>query len=186
MTIAFDSICRVVHKTGTLEPCQDGKAEAFSRFSGTEPRNSNFIPDSLHRDATCTWSPLLSQHSLQTGSIHKASPCYSDCIVSDFMLGCNFRSRSRSGTVPVAKSNNCATMNLELVTNILWVNARLSSTQSPGSLFIRKFSQSSKRPCICHNNVDNSNAILVKLRSVFSNKKSCKECSWLCNWLNTI
>ena len=151
-----------------------GKLRLFSRYSGTEPRSSNSIPDSLHRDATCTWSPLLSQHSLQTGAIHKASPCYSGCNVSVFMLGCNFRS-SRSGSVrhsprcsmTITKSNNGATMNVELVSNILWANARLHTTQSLGSFFIRKFSQSSKRPCICHYNIDNSNAILVKSGSVF-------------------
>ena len=61
----------------------------------------------------------------------------------------------------IMKSNKGSTMNVELVNNILWVNARLYTTQSPGSFFIRKFrkfSQSSKRPCICHNNIDNSNA----------------------------
>ena len=149
-----------------------GKLRLFSRFSGTEPRSSNSIPDSLHRDATYTWSPLLSQHSLQTGALHKASPCYSDCNVSVFMLGCNFWS-SRSGSVrhssrcsmTITKSNNGATMNVELVSNILWVNTRLYTTQGPGSFFIRKFSQSTKRPCICHYN--NSNAILVKSGSVF-------------------
>ena len=163
-----------------------GKLRLFRRFSGTEHRSSNSIPEKLHRDATCTWSPLLSQHSLQTGAIHKATPCYSDCNVSVFMLGCNFRS-SRSGSVrnsprcsmTTTKSNNGATMNVELVSSILWVNAGLYTTQSPRSFFIRKFSESSKRPCICHNNNDNSNAILVKLRSVFFNKKkSLKECSW--------
>ena len=66
MTIAVDSIFRGVHKTGALEPCDVVKAELFSRFSGTEPRSSNSIPDSLHRDATRTWPLLLSQHSLQT------------------------------------------------------------------------------------------------------------------------
>ena len=124
-------------KTDALEPCDVGKAEAFSRFSGTEHRSSNSIPDSLHRDATCTWSPLLSQHSLQTGVIHKASPCYSDCNVSVFMLGCNFRSSS-SGSVnksppcsmTIPKSNNDATMNVELVSDILWVNARLYTNQT--------------------------------------------------------
>ena len=151
-----------------------GKLRLFSRFSGTEHRSSNSIPDSLHRDATCTWSPLLSQHSLQTWAIHKAWPCYSDCNVSVFMLGCNFRS-SRSWSVrnsprcsmTITKSNNGATTNVELVSSVLWVNARLYTTQSPASFFIRKFSQSSKRPCICHNNNDNLNAILVKLRSIF-------------------
>ena len=145
-----------------------GKLRPFRRTSGTEPRSSNSIPDSLLRNATCTWFPLLSQHSLQTWDIHKALPCYSDCNVMAFMLCCNFRS-SRSGSVRnsprcsmmITKSNNGATM------NILWVNARLYTVQSPGSFFIRKFSQSYKRPYICQNNNDNSNAILVKLRSVF-------------------
>ena len=156
------------------------KLRLFSRFSETEtePRSPNSIPDSLHRDATCTWFPLLSQHSLQTGVIHKASPCYSDCNVSVFMLDCNFWS-SRSGSVRnslrcsmmITKSNNGATMNVELVSNILWVNCRLYTTQSLGSFFIRIHYQSSKRPCICHNNIDNSNAILVILRKVFFNKK---------------
>ena len=126
----------------------------------------------------CAWSHLLSQHSLQTGVIHIASPCYSDCNVSVFMLGCNFRS-SRSGSVrnsprcsmTITKSNKDATMNIELVSNILWVNDRLYTTQSPGSFFIRKFSQSSKRPYICHYNIDSSNAILVKLRSIFFKQK---------------
>ena len=122
------------------------RSSTFRRTSGTEPRSSNSIPDSLHRDATCTWSPLLSQHSLQTWDIHKASPCYSDCNESAFMLCCNFRS-SRSGSVKnspccsmtITKSKNGATM------NILWVNARLFTTQSLGSFFIRKFSQSYKK-----------------------------------------
>ena len=168
VTTAVDSICHVWHKTGALEPYDVGKAEAFSRFSGTEPRGSNSISHSLHRDATCTWSALLSQHSLQTGAIHKALPCYSDCNVSVFMLGCNFW-LFRSGLVRnsplcsmiITKSNNGAMMNVKLVSNILWVNARLYTTQSPGSFFIRTFSQSSIRPCICHNNIDNSNGILL-------------------------
>ena len=139
MTIAVDSI-HVVHKTGALEPCDVGKLRLFSRFSGTEPRSSNSIPDSLHRDATCTWSPLLTKLSLQTGAIQKVLPCYSDCNVSVFMLGCNFLS-SRSGSVrnspqcsmTITKSNNGATfctMNVELVSNILWVNAHLCTTLS--------------------------------------------------------
>ena len=102
MTIAVDSI-HVVHKTSALEPCDVGKLRLFSRFSGTEPRSSNSIPDSLHRDATCTWFPLLTKLSLQTGAIQKVLPCYSDCNVSVFMLGCNFLS-SRSGRgVPEGK-----------------------------------------------------------------------------------
>ena len=56
VTIAVDSIRRVMHKTSTLGPCDVGKAELFSRFSWTEPRSSNSIPDSLHREATCTVS----------------------------------------------------------------------------------------------------------------------------------
>ena len=72
----------------------------------------------------------------------------------------------------ITKSNNGATMNVELVSNILWVNAGLHTTQSPGSFFIRKFSQSSKMPGICHNNIDNSIAILVKSGSEFFYKKN--------------
>ena len=127
--------------------------ESWDFLAGTELiRSSNFIPASLHRDATCTWFPLLSQHSLQTRAIHKASPCYSDCNVSVFVLGCNLWS-SRSWSVRnsprcsmnIMTSNNGATMNVELVSNILWVNVRLYTTQSPGSFFIKKFSQSTKR-----------------------------------------
>ena len=101
---------------------------------------------------------------------------------------------SRSGSVrnsprcsmTIMKSNKGSTMNVELVNNILWVNARLYTTQSPGSFFIRKFrkfSQSSKRPCICHNNIDNSNAknavgyvigkAFVKFVQIFAQKSWC-------------
>ena len=45
MTIAVDSICRVMHKTGALEPCDVWKAEAFSRFSRSELRSSNSITE---------------------------------------------------------------------------------------------------------------------------------------------
>ena len=82
----FHPPCRA--QNWRLRPVTLGKLRLFSRFSGTEPSSSNSIPDSLHRDGTCTWSPLSSRHSLQTGAIHKASPCYSDCNVSVFMLGC--------------------------------------------------------------------------------------------------
>ena len=118
-----------------------GKLRLFSRFSGTEPRSSKSFPDSLHQDATCTWSPLLSQNSLNNGPIHKASPCYSDCNVSVFMLGCNFRpSRSRSVrnsprcSMTITKQTIFATMNVELVSNIMWVNACLYTIQRARAL----------------------------------------------------
>ena len=112
------------------------------------------------------------------GSSTKRRLATSECNVSVFMLGCNFQSsRSRSVrnsprcSMTITKSNNGATMNVELVSNILWVNARLYTTQSLVYFFIRKFSQNSKQPCICHNNIDNLNGILVKSSSVFFHKK---------------
>ena len=103
-----------------------------SRSSGLKLQGSNSIPDCLHRDGTWTWSSLLSQHSLKTGTIHKPSPCYSDRNGSDFTLGRAFRSSgSRSvGNGPrcsmtLAKSENFAAMTNELVSNILFVNCRL-------------------------------------------------------------
>ena len=94
--------------------------ELPSRSSGLKPRGSNSIPDCLHRDGTCTWSLILSHHSLEIGTIHKLLPCYSDGNVSVFKLGRAFRS-SGSGSVgndprcsmTLAQSENCAAMNVE-------------------------------------------------------------------------
>ena len=69
-----------------------------SRPSGLKPQGLNSIPDCLHQDGMCTWSSLLSQHSLKNGTSHKLSPCYSDHNVSVFTLGCAFWS-SGSGAV---------------------------------------------------------------------------------------
>ena len=156
-----------------------GKLRLFSRFSGPEPRSSNSIPDSLHRDATCTYPccclSILSRLGPSTKCRYATvtTMYWSSCCVVTF----GRPDLGRSETVSIAGwESQTQTMVLR------WMFNRLATScgWKPSSIRHRAGSLSSsesflkalKGLAFYHNIIDNSNAILVKLRCVLFNKKN--------------